>query len=53
MGPVTVDNLGQVADTGLDMIVAGSAVFHSGDVRGTTETMVRTLAEIAERGQRC
>ena len=52
-GGVTVENLDQVAEAGVEMIVAGSAVFGSGDVRGTTERMVRRLAELAERGQRC
>ncbi len=48
-GGVKVDNLVEVAGTGLDMIVAGSAVFGSDDVRKTTAAMVRTLAEIAQR----
>ena len=52
-GGVTVDNLSTVADAGLDMIVTGSAVFGSGDIQGTTQAMVRCLAELAERGQRC
>ena len=52
-GGVTVENLDQVSEAGVEMIVAGSAVFGSGDVRGTTERMVRRLAELAERGQRC
>lgn len=52
-GGVMLDNLEQVAATGVDVIVAGSAVFHSGDVRGTTMTMVRRLAEFAEHGRRC
>jgi len=48
-GGVSLENLEQVAATGVDMIVSGSAIFHSGDVRGTTETMVRRLAALAER----
>ena len=52
-GGVTVDNLGEVAETGVDMIVSGSAIFHSGDVRGTTERMVRCLSEVAERDRTC
>jgi len=52
-GGVTLENLDQVAEAGVDMIVSGSAIFHSGDVRGTTQKMVRRLAELAERGQRC
>ena len=45
---MTVDNLREVASTGVDMIVAGSAVFGSGDAQAATEEIVRTLAEIAE-----
>jgi ribulose-phosphate 3-epimerase len=52
-GGVNLDNLESVAATGVDMIVAGSAVFGSDDVRGTTEIMVRRLAEQAERGRSC
>jgi ribulose-phosphate 3-epimerase len=52
-GGVNLDNLEEVAATGVDMIVAGSAVFHSGDVRGTTETMVRRLAAQADRERSC
>jgi ribulose-phosphate 3-epimerase len=52
-GGVTVDNLEQVAATGVDMIVTGSAVFGSGDARGTTQQMVRRLAALAEHGGRC
>ena len=52
-GGVNESNLEDVAATGVDMIVAGSAVFHTEDPRGTTAGMVRRLAEHAERGQRC
>lgn len=52
-GGVNLENLEEVAATGVDMIVAGSAVFHSGDVQGTTETMVRRLAAQAERERSC
>ena len=48
-GGVHLDNLDEVAATGVDMIVAGSAVFRSGDVRGATEKMVRRLAALAQR----
>jgi ribulose-phosphate 3-epimerase len=51
-GGVDLDNLEAVAATGVDVVVAGSAVFDSGDVRGTTERMVRLLAAGAEHGQR-
>jgi ribulose-phosphate 3-epimerase len=46
-GGVKLDNLESVARAGVDMIVAGSAIFGSDDVRRTTETMVRQLAELA------
>jgi ribulose-phosphate 3-epimerase len=52
-GGVTVDNVAEVAGCGIDMIVTGSAVFGSGDIRGTTERMVRQLAELAERERAC
>ena len=48
-GGVNLQNLEEVATTGVDMIVSGSAIFHSGDVRGTTESMVQRLAALAER----
>jgi ribulose-phosphate 3-epimerase len=51
-GGVTVENLEAVASTGVDMIVAGSAVFGSDDARGTTRKIVRRLAEMAEDGSR-
>ena len=49
-GGVDLDNLVEVAESGVDVIVAGSAVFGSGDPRATAARMVRTLAEVAERG---
>jgi ribulose-phosphate 3-epimerase len=49
-GGVTLENLDEVASTGVDMIVAGSAVFGTQDVRGTTRKIVRRLAELAEHG---
>jgi ribulose-phosphate 3-epimerase len=49
-GGVTLENLERVARTGVDMIVSGAAVFASGDVRGTTQAMVRRLAALAEEG---
>jgi ribulose-phosphate 3-epimerase len=50
-GGVKLDNLESVALAGVDMIVAGSAVFRSDDVRKTTEIMVRQLAELASRAR--
>jgi ribulose-phosphate 3-epimerase len=50
-GGVDLDNLESVAASGVDVIVSGSAVFESKDVRGTTERMVRFLAARAEHGQ--
>jgi len=49
---VTKDNLEEVAATGVDMIVAGSAIFGSDDVRGTTQAFVRRLAALAQQGNR-
>jgi len=51
-GGVTLENLDEVAGAGVDMIVAGSAIFGSGDARGTTHAMVRKLAAIADQGLR-
>ncbi len=52
-GGVTEENLDRVAASGVDMIVAGSAVFGSDDVRATTQRMVRRLAELAQRERTC
>jgi len=52
-GGVSLDNLDQVAAAGVDIVVAGSAIFHSGDVRGTTHAFARRLAELAERERSC
>ncbi len=49
-GGVTMENLDAVVTAGADVIVVGSAVFSSGDPRGTTQRMVRRLAELAEHG---
>jgi ribulose-phosphate 3-epimerase len=49
-GGVTEENLEEVVASGVDMIVAGSAVFGSKEIRETTARMVRRLAELAERG---
>jgi len=51
-GGVSLDNLERVAATGVDMIVSGSAIFASGDVRGTTREMVGILARYASGGLR-
>ena len=51
-GGVTLQNLDEVAAAGVDMIVAGSAIFGTGDARGATQAMVRKLAAIAEHGRR-
>jgi ribulose-phosphate 3-epimerase len=47
-GGVTFENLDEVARSGVDMIVAGSAVFGGGDARAATRKLVRRLAELAE-----
>jgi ribulose-phosphate 3-epimerase len=49
-GGVTLENLDEVASAGVDMIVAGSAVFGTQDVSGTARKFVRHLAELAENG---
>jgi len=51
-GGVTLENLDEVASTGVDMIVAGSAIFGTDDARGATQAMVRKLAAVAEQGRR-
>jgi ribulose-phosphate 3-epimerase len=48
-GGLTMDNLELVARAGVDIIVAGSSIFHSDDALQTTRLMVSRLAEIAER----
>lgn len=53
-GGVHQGNLDEVAGTGVDMIVSGSAVFGATEgARVATETMVKRLAELAERAQSC
>jgi len=49
-GGVTLDNLDDVAATGVDIIVAGSAVFGA-DPRSATREIVRRLAELAEHAE--
>jgi len=51
-GGVTFENLDEVAASGVDIVVAGSAIFGSGDARGATQALVRKLAAIAEQGRR-
>ena len=51
-GGVTLENLDEVAASGVDIIVAGSAVYGSGDPRGATHALVTKLAQFAERGRR-
>ena len=46
-GGVTEENLVEVASTGVDMIVSGSAIFGTEDIRATTERMTRMLAAVA------
>jgi len=52
-GGVTLDNLDEVARAGVDMIVAGSAVFGGAEVQATTRTIVRRLAELADLEHSC
>jgi ribulose-phosphate 3-epimerase len=49
-GGIGRDNLDEVALSGVDIVVAGSAIFQSGNPRNTTQAMVRRLAELALRG---
>jgi ribulose-phosphate 3-epimerase len=51
-GGVTLANLDDVAAAGVDIVVAGSAIFGSGDARGATQAMVRKLAAFAEQERR-
>jgi ribulose-phosphate 3-epimerase len=51
-GGVTLENVEKVAATGVDMIVAGSAVFGGGDPRGATAALVRATAAVAEQERR-
>jgi ribulose-phosphate 3-epimerase len=50
-GGVTEENLAEVASTGVDMIVSGSAIFGADDIRATTERMVRSLSVLVEHGR--
>ena len=51
-GGVTLDNIEDVWASGVDIVVAGSAVFGSGDPRGATQALVRKLAALEENGRR-
>jgi ribulose-phosphate 3-epimerase len=51
-GGVTLENLDEVAASGVDVIVAGSAIFGSGDPRGATHAMVKKLSAFDERAHR-
>ena len=53
-GGVHLGNLDQVVATGVDMIVAGSAVFGADEgATAATKILVTRLAEMAERGHCC
>jgi ribulose-phosphate 3-epimerase len=52
-GGVTLENLDDVARSGVDVIVAGSAVFGAGTARETSRRIVRRLAELANLEQDC
>ena len=49
-GGVTLENLDEVASSGVDIVVAGSAIFGGGDPRGATQRFVRRMAELAGHG---
>lgn len=51
-GGVTLENVEEVASAGIDIIVAGSAIFGSSDARGATAALVRRAAAVAEQGRR-
>ena len=51
-GGVTLDNVDDVAASGVDIIVAGSAIFGKGDARGATQALVKKLAALAEQERR-
>ena len=51
-GGVTLENVEEVASAGIDIIVAGSAVFGTSDPRGATAALVRRAAAAAEQGRR-
>jgi len=51
-GGVTLENVDEVAATGVDMIVAGSAIFGEKDPRGATAALVRRAAAVAEQARR-
>jgi ribulose-phosphate 3-epimerase len=50
-GGVTVNNLAEVAATGVDRIVSGSAIFGTDDIQGTTEKMVKILSGTSVHGR--
>lgn len=47
-GGVTVDNIGEIANAGADMFVAGSAIFNSPDYRETIAAMRAALGQSAK-----
>ncbi len=44
-GGISADNIAEVVRAGVDLIVAGSSVFHSGNPRETVEKMLRLARE--------
>lgn len=52
-GGVDAENLERVAASGVDMIVAGSAIYGSADPEATTREFTRRLAAVAEDARRC
>jgi len=49
-GGIKVDNIAEVAASGADCFVAGSAIFNSGDYAATIRTMRERLAAIHQKG---
>ena len=50
-GGVNADNLERVAASGVDLIVAGSAVFGEDDPKAATERMVARLGQVERHGR--
>merc|ERR1719284_1706134 len=50
-GGVSAQNIKEIAEAGADMFVAGSAIFNSGDYKGTIDTMRSELAQVPFPGK--
>ena len=45
-GGVTLDNVGEIVTAGVEIVVAGSAVFKADDIKARTEEFVRLIGEV-------